>query len=271
MSRIIIVGAGLFGSVAAATLEKAGHEVLVIDGGKTGAASAASACLMKPSWMTKLPKETLSIGMKHLDSLYGVQEITFKVNGLVPAKVFHVSPHKILWPPERIIRENVTFIGDGMVTTDHNEYEGPVLCAAGVWSAELLQIGEMTRLTGAGLRFTGEHDPYIKPYAPYKQAVAFTIRPGVSWFGDGSSILEKNWAPEHVERSKKRADEYCGLSSEHMLSCIVGMRPYLPKHPNGLFAQIYNHTWVATGGAKNGTILAGYFATQFAQAIGEQT
>jgi hypothetical protein len=94
--------------------------------------------------------------------------------------------------------------------------------------------------------------------------VAFQIRPRQVWFGDGTALIEKTWQAESVQRvasSIKRAEEYFGLKGK--AKAVVGARPYVEDHKAGYFAQVGDRTWVSTGGAKNGTLLAAEQAAQF--------
>jgi flavin-dependent dehydrogenase len=49
MRDVVIVGGGLFGSIAAAALRDAGMDVCLIDDGRPRSGSRAAGCLMKPS------------------------------------------------------------------------------------------------------------------------------------------------------------------------------------------------------------------------------
>ena len=52
-----------------------------------------------------------------------------------------------------------------------------------------------------------------------------------------------------------------------MAAMTVGARPYVEGHKAGYFQQVSPKTWVSTGGAKNGTILAAAQALAFVQGL----
>ncbi len=263
--QVVIVGAGLFGCIAADICRHAGRKVVLLDSNEEMSGSKPAACLMKPSWMTGLGKKVVTTGMSVLEELYGVREIEFVVNGLKRQDVFWVPPNKILRRSDKI-KDKVVEVRDGIVTTSSGTvYEGEVLVAAGVWTDLLVDIEPQDRLVGAALLYSGKTDPEIHIWAPYRQAVKFNRTPNQIWFGDGTAIKHKNFDySERVGASINRAEKIFGLSKPK--SVIVGSRPYT-RGRKGVFEQVYEHTWVSTGGAKNGTILAAYQASLFLEAI----
>jgi len=265
MSDVIIVGAGLFGSMAAALCKKNGHSVTVIDDNRGYSGSAPAACLIKPSWLQGLSKQARTEGMSVLNELYDVNTITFKTDlPGVTADVFHVDPTTILIQPD--VLATVTSIKDNIVETTAGTFTGKVLVAAGVWSDTLVAMDSISRLVGAACVFTGKAQPKIHVWAPYRQAVSFNWKPDEVWFGDGTAILEKNWnTSERLDQSLERASKQ-GLTQD-LDYALVGMRPYIKGHKNGYFKKLSDNLWVSSGGAKNGTILAAYQAKLFLQQL----
>jgi len=263
---VVIVGAGLFGSIAAELCERNGFEVIVIDSREPRAGSKPAACLLKPSWMSALSRAEIDQGLELLDALYGLRLIEFTVNRLKKAQVYHVNPGRILLPSNRIVRDKVVAVGDGWVETKGGErYEGFVLVAAGIWSELLVPMQKQRALAGIALYFKGTVKPSITVWAPYKQVVAFNIGPKRIWFGDGTSIQHKNFdEQERLRQSTERAKKYVSLTSPY--NWVVGYRPAIPKQL-GYFEQVYKRTWVSSGGAKNGTIQAALQAQQFLECL----
>lgn len=282
--HVVIVGAGLFGSIAAKLCLRAGHRVTVIDDNRPFSGSKPAACLMKPGWMSGLG-EKADIGLQVLGMLYDVHEIPFHTRA-GNVNVFWVDPAKVLDHGAETIRGTVTDINpDGSVVyIPHNKVPGAdpqnvqitygdaVLVAAGVWCKQLVEgLPEIRALVGSALLFKGEtKQPRITVWAPYKQAVSFMRERGHTWFGDGTSIIEKNWRKQETRRIEETIQRAKGhkLFKKDLVKVLVGMRPYCPAAKGGLFMRIkQDPIWVSTGGAKNGTVLAAYQAHKFVEAI----
>jgi len=210
-----------------------------------------------------LDKYTIDTALHVLDNYYGLKTIQFKTDKLINTKVMWVPPQKIL--NLNPIKETVLEIKDGEVVTDKQTHKGIVLVAAGVWTEELLQLPKMKRLTGTSLHFRGATEPKISVWAPYKQSVMFNLTPTKVWFGDGTSIIRKNFKEDvHVGRTVDRATKHGFIGPTKI---IIGQRPAVDGYSGGYFERVHNNTWVSTGGAKNGTILAAAQAYQFLEAI----
>lgn len=270
--NIIIVGGGLFGSIAAKLAREAGHEVCVIDNKAPWAASKASGCVIAPSWLSSLSREQIDTGMGVLNDLYTVHDIEFQTNALAKFKAKRIAPSDILGDPT-IIGE-VTEVLDGVVKfvikgdTTVSAMRGKVLVAAGIGTAGHLikAMPEMRGLWGASMRFRGAIDcPRIHAYAPYKQAVAFQLNKREVWMGDGTALVDKTWRESRegrIDNTARRGASLFGLSLEQV-KFAEGARPYVNGHKAGFFVKVTPNVWVSTGGAKNGTLLAAASAAQF--------
>lgn len=261
--KLIIVGAGLFGRVAADLAEKFGHEALTIDAQMQMRASPAAGCLLKPSWLASIPKQAVERGLSVLDELYGLEDVELKSTLGFPVWVRRVDPDKILKKKPDVVGRVVGVSQDGQVRMeDGTVYRGTVLVAAGVWSKELVpSMPDIKVLVGASARFPGQlPGGRIDIYAPYRQAVAFNINKKQTWFGDGTSIVQHNWSDERVEQS---ADRAAAKFSLHGGRWTVGARPYVEGHKAGYLKQVGKKLYVSTGGAKNGITLAASQAFEF--------
>lgn len=283
MTNVLIVGGGLFGSFAAILAAKAGHNVTVFDDGREFAGSKPAACLMKPSWMSGLG-EIGREGLKIVDETFGLRVIPFRFAGAT-VDVFWVDPAEIFREAARVSRlvvEPVREAGDGWLDMEYAQRRpgGTVLIAAGVWSFDLLRsyfwpVGKkpvMKSLVGAAFTFSGKpKEPTIRVWAPYKQLVSFEREPGTTWVGDGSAILAKNWTAERQADSLLRCSHFvfpAPLPGQvPLLKTQVGYRPYVEGYKAGYFAQLAPKLFVSTGGAKNGTVLAAYYAKKFVEAL----
>jgi|ERR1700733_746473 len=259
--KVIIVGAGLFGSIAAALAQRAGREVMVIDAKNDRRASRCSGNLFKRSWLDALSKEDVEAAYKTLDSLYGIKD--FEEIGLS-----WVDPEKVLLKPDMV--GAVTEVGNGWVNVAaHGKIEGKVLVAAGVWSDQLVRMPSIKPLVGASLRIKGQISvPRTKLYAPYKQATVYNINKKEVWAGDGAAILYKNWDEETRLKLLRTRVKALGVRiGVDEAEVRVGMRPYVPNFKTGYFVRTQKNTWVSTGGAKNGLVLAAVLGQRFVKEL----
>jgi glycine/D-amino acid oxidase-like deaminating enzyme len=267
---IIVIGAGLFGSMATALARKAGYEVCLIDNNSPYAASRCSGNLFKPSWLDSLGAEKSEIAYKTLHYLFNVQKVECALRPLLNKIISldWVDPAESLLRPD--LKATVQEVSDGYVrTVEGKKISGRVLVAAGVWSEELVAMPKIKRLMGASLRIRGQvKQPSIYMWAPYKHAVAYNITENEIWAGDGAAIIAKNWTAERVDSLRNHATKFFGvhLKPGHF-EVREGARPYVEGFKQGFFARVAPRTWVSTGGAKNGAILAAYQAAQFVEGL----
>jgi glycine/D-amino acid oxidase-like deaminating enzyme len=142
-----------------------------------------------------------------------------------------------------------------------------VLLAAGVWTQHFLEavpalaaaVGKIQAKEGVSFRVQGKiGQPFMKPWAPYKQIVCHQQRKDELWIGDGTAILDKNWNGATTVACRDRCMEAL-MFGGFPKATLMGLRPYCP-HPKGqpcLF-QRQGNVFVATGAGKSGTIAAGW-------------
>lgn len=269
--NIIIVGAGLFGNVAAALARAHGHTVTVVAERRAYEASPASGCVLAPSWLSSLEKSAVADSMAVLGELYKLHSLEFQTNLVKTFKAQRVHTPDVLKTPD--VQGRVSSVGDGVVKyvdVDGGErtLRGIVLVAAGIWCGELIPgLPAMKGLYGASLRAPGQLEhPRIHVYAPYRQAVAFNLDKKTVWFGDGTALIARTWDTserERVSKTRARAAAMDIRPGTH----IIGARPYVEGHKAGYFKQISPKLYVTTGGAKNGTVLAAWQALQFIKGL----
>lgn len=271
--NIIVVGNGLFGSIAATLAAKSGHTVTVVSAEVPHSASKASGCVLAPSWLNSMERSQIDTAMGVLHDLYPVHELAFKTNLFKTFKAKRVSRDDVLVQPDTTAV--VTQVGDGWVQIGSEKLRGKVLVAAGVWSFDLLGVTDhvMKGLWGASLTVKAQIDePRIHVYAPYRQAVAFNLDKRHVWVGDGTALSASTWAKEQDNRvfqTAHRAHALFGLpnpsvdAEARLIRSTVGVRPYVEGFKAGFFQRLHPNTWVSTGGAKNGTVLAAWQAHQF--------
>ena len=280
----VVVGAGLFGQIIAKALEAQGRSVMIIDSGHPEAGSKPAACLMKPSWFSGMGRDIYEPSLRLLDDLYGVQDVEFELRPKSIGKIGSATVHWI--PPAKILSRPslhgvVTRVYPGRVHTPKETIEAPlVVVAAGIWTEALLpqykQVGQKgvaflwPRCNGGskfiieGQKGANTFTPFIRPWAPYRQMVGFDRGDGY-WFSDGTAIKAENWTSEREEKSYERAKGAVDLFGHGQRykdtpTVLLGIRPYAKGHKPCLLEEVEPGLWVASGGAKNGTVAAGHCA-----------
>ena len=256
MMRLLIVGGGLFGSLAAAYARSKGVEVLLFDAGLPGAASPAAAGLFKEAWVGRKLRDHYHAAVPLLDRLFGLRPVSLQHdNGELEAFQF-IPPSAIL--ESSPIRAQVTAVGDGFVVADARRFEGGVYVAAGVWCEQFFPGLGVFGKTGSAFLFAGEQPGRIRPIAHGRQALSFVRDPGSTYFSDGTA--EPTYTERHEQESLKRAQ---GMGLSAPLRQLRGIRPYAPGGP--LFRKMGDRLWVGTGGRKLGTLLGASFARRLVE------
>ena len=285
---VYIVGGGVFGQVNAAKLRSDGHCVTVIDRRESEAGSLPSGGHLKPSWLTMIPRRDLDKSMETLDHLFGMETLTC-LTGIGPltkkVELLRVDIEKILSNPT--LQANVTRVGNGYLEyteytegqkRSHCRLEGVIIVAAGVWCKQLLPRTCKNLFAKKGISFiftggaSGDESAtpnLIRIWAPYKQIVRTTHGPNRTWIGDGTALLPQNWSDRVEDKIYARIQSYAPRDFTALVR-RRGLRPYLSDSHHddlGVVRQIDTHLWVATGGAKSGTALAGVAANQISEAL----
>lgn len=274
MFDVVIVGGGLFGQIIGKAMEDQGRNVVILDAKMSGAGSKPAACLMKSSWFSGLGKEVYEPSLELLDRLYGVEDLQFalkpfKILGKVGTGTVHwIRPSKIL--VEKNITE-ATVVGIAGSTVHYvipgdktvREIIGRlVVVAAGVWTERLLGERGYVQQAQKGMAFLYPHrkikEPFIRPWAPYRQLVAFNRGDGL-WVSDGTAIKAENWTKDRETAALQRCKDHIGPGDREPIM-LTGLRPYAKGHKPCLLEMVQPGLWVASGGAKNGTLAAGWCA-----------
>lgn len=268
---VLVIGAGLFGNIIAKTLRRDRHEVLVVDAGFAGSGSKPAACLMKPSWFSSLGKDVYDPALALLDELYGIQDVQFKV-GRMRTSVHWCQPRQILQKAD--VAAHVFRIEHGASGRWTVDAKGglrftanKVIVAAGIWTENLVPVeGGVQGLSGIAFLCPTEHidEPFVKVWAPYRQLVAFNRGDGL-WVGDGTAV--KYWKPERADSCRTRCMQAVGFEPKSDPIPLFGVRPYVEQKPCYLAEAKKPGLWVATGGAKNGTLAAAWCASELTKAL----
>lgn len=279
--KVLVVGAGLFGSMISKALHDDGHHVVCIDSGESWAASKCAACLMKPTWLTKVPREQLDAAFQFLDENYGLHTLQFNLpptRGQVPVQ--WVDPELVLngfKGVERGVSVQQIDLDRSVRTSgrisEHFEFDQIIVCT-GISVAALTghraPVKPQWGIAYSGPEGLGRTNT-ISVWAPYRQQVRFTM-PGAKprwWGGDGAAW--KIVTPQHEEKSLERADGFLGRERQDLLRHRrMGIRPYAapsPGHPC-VIEETHPGIWTVTGGAKNGTIAAAWAAHWLRRRLG---
>jgi glycine/D-amino acid oxidase-like deaminating enzyme len=248
---LLVVGGGLFGSLAAAYARTKGVEVTVFDAGLPSAASPAAAGLFHAKWAGAKLRHYYHHALPLLERLYGIRDISLSDDDGKIESFHFVPPSSIL--ETKPVRELVTAVGDGWLEAGGQRYEGHVYVAAGMWCEQLTPGLKVYGKAGAAYLFRGDQNGKTRPLARGRQALAFVRDAGSTYFSDGTA--ERIYTAEHDRATLARAAEMGLHDPVHRL---FGYRPYVPGGP--VFRQVSQRTWLATGGRKLGTILGASFA-----------
>ena len=269
-----IIGNGIFGATIAAKLRQQGISVVTIDSQEPEAASPCAACLIKPSWIAGLGKENCAIGLDTLGELYPIKELNFDTP-VGNAAVKWVDPKDILVPPtfrEKVLRITITPYG---YEINMHIIAKNLIIAAGVWTNEVLwkftsfQIKTLAARTGSSFTIPGKRVlPYIKPFRPFRQLTRFMVDEDLAWVGDSEGYI--NYTKSQLEKSRQRCAAFVNDLPSKLLA-RTGHRPYTSKEEMEnkpcYLQRPFDDLWVVTGGAKNGTIAAGWAAHQIAKTL----
>ncbi len=255
--RLLIVGGGLFGSLAAVLARSRGIETLVFDPALQGAASSAAAGIFSPNWVSAKMKPQFDRALPMLDRHFGIRQLELIRDDGLAESYSCVSPTQILDPAP--IRKTVTAVGDGWLETDGERHEGWVYIAAGVWCRQFAPDLQLTSKAGAAFVYSGEKQGRIRQIAYGRQAIGFVRDAGTTHFTDGTAEVEYRESHDQITLDRARQ---LGLT-DPPLKRIWGRRPYTPGGP--VFKQLGERTWLATGGRKMGTILGASFARRLVE------
>src|SRR5262249_37214523 len=128
MPVLLVVGGGLFGSLAAAYARSQGIEALVFDAGLDGAASPAAAGLFREAWAGKKLREHFHHALPLLARLCGIRVVTLTRDDGGAESLLWVPPAEVLEPAP--LRQRVSAVGDGWVEAEGRRHDGWVYVAA---------------------------------------------------------------------------------------------------------------------------------------------
>ncbi len=274
----IIIGAGLFGQIINKKLISQGRRTLMLDSNRDMAGSKPAACLMKPSWIAGLGKQIIEPALRTLGDLYDIQDIKFtlrpmKTGGKIGSSTVHwINPAHIL-SGETTAGNVVDIVEDCVSWSDlmaggiHVDRSPLIIVCAGIWTEKLLPQYKQTAQRGVAFLHPDRkllEEPFIFPYRPYRQLVGFD-RGDQTWISDGTAIKAENWTTDREWDAYERCTKAAGIHQHSIMSALHGLRPYSKGSKPCLLEEARPGVWVASGGAKNGTLAAGYCAYEIAR------
>lgn len=279
---VLIVGAGLFGSVIRDALGRQGMDVMTIDDHRPMSGSTPAACLMKPSWFSGLGPKVYNPALELLSSLYTMHELEFQIAPAVKSLVYWIHPGAILTQGGINRTGRVTGItpnGDGRWLVSYlpglsQQGSGEVLArrvvvACGIWTSELAPVDGLEPRVGAAWIWQDPkqtQERFINVWAPYRQIVAFHRDPGELWVGDGTALKAMSMTNQQRVASRQRCASAVGRDESEPRE-LAGIRPYVKGAKPAYLQEHMPGLWVATGGAKNGTLAAGWCAKRLVEAL----
>lgn len=269
---IIIVGAGLFGSMITTFFQKKGLSTLTISNGNDMSGSKCSAGIFRESFINKSILEKAKIGISILEKTVSIDEVSFGAK----EKFNIVLPDKILLPQSQILSDTVLSVKNDAVILLNNSAENHLLVRAK--KAVILACGAFTDnlLINSGYSSIGI-DSYwgncflskqkatniYKVWMPYKQICGFQKDSSTYYFSNAQTVKNPSTNDGRIQKGEDRLlNQYIesGLNVDSITHMLQGFRPYLKNKGIDFVNQHDTRLFSATGGAKNSTILCGYVA-----------
>ena len=249
---VVIIGAGLAGSITKRVLDKAGINSVIYDAEKEWRASPISENLFSMSWSKTLGEKVVLNGLKTLESIVPISSIRFKTKAGYN-DVMHVHPDKILVPYKKKEVQPEDFQGQGKVVID----------CRGYWANG---GGLMKGLAGQGLFVDGSLEqiqmrPTMNFVAPYSHQKLFQWDNKRVWYGDSTCVPMETYKKDelyYVERCVERfhnliPNEFYG---KLYFDVVHGIRPVVGKNKGYLkFSFTGERRITNTGGWKCGLII----------------
>jgi glycine/D-amino acid oxidase-like deaminating enzyme len=269
---VCVVGAGLFGQVIAKELMRRGRDVTIVDDQRPLSGTAPSGMLTKPGWFAGMGKDIYNPALDLLRRNFTVHELEFTIRPsgkktgimLVEPADFNLNPD--IRTVTKVEDQGRVHYADGI-----SQRYDLVVVAAGIWSDKLVDVPKLEGKQGISFNWhvkpDFELDGFINLWAPYKHLVGFKMSPTLVWVGDGTALKPDNWTADREKQCLDRCHKHVKSKlKKGDADPIVGIRPYVKGYKAGYVKQLSPNLWVATGGAKNGTISAGHVAHVIAEA-----
>lgn len=270
--RIIVIGAGIAGSIAARLLSRAGHEVHIFDDLDEQSASQASSNLYIAHWLQKFMHAEAKRGVEVLEEVYAGQIDQPFAQGMGYAmKVNHIAQRHVIEPV--FSNAMVNHVSDEGVTAEDGEsYPADKVVVCTGWRAsELVGDLEVYVKVGHCYLFEGKLEPgqsRLAIISPYKHEKLYQFDENRIYYADSVAVhldtYEKNKS-ELQEKTLARARKHVG--NLPIADMRIGYRPFVKGHDFGWLKQHSQNVWSINGGGKNGLAAYAYLADKLVKEL----
>lgn len=280
--KIVVVGSGLAGSIAATALRNKGqYEVVVVDNDEPLSGSKASSNLYIAAWLKKFVSSATSKGIKLLEEMYCDQiDHPFSGGIAVAAQIKHIPQRKILVQPD-VVGTVVGIANDKVVLSNGDQiYHDKLLLCCGAFIGKLITDPHKTKpLVGHALFLEGRLPngaAKITVPSPYKHHKLYQYDDDTIYFANSTGLTQSSFELRHDELKQKLisdAKKALGLKEEDPLPPIkeyrIGYRPVGEdsKSDFGELRMLARNIWSMNCGGKNGLVAYAYRTKQFLEAI----
>ncbi len=273
MKDAIVIGGGIIGATVANRLAvTCPNGVMLVDDLRLNSGTVPSGGHLKPSWFGGMPKTEYEPAMELLADAWGLEESRFRLRPTDRYEiVFRVDTDVVVRFTENLATrctatavKNLEGFPEVTLSDGRTERTRLLLLATGAWAADLLPDVKVVRKQGVSFRIKGAvAEPFIKPWAPYKQVVVHQQSPDELWAGDGTAVYPENWKDERTKKCRHRC--LVAIGGGEVVRTDIGYRPYAKGQfltDPCLLQRLGPRAWLATGAGKSGTIAAGWAAVR---------
>lgn len=289
-TEVLIIGAGLFGSMTQKYLRSKGIGSLIVDNRDPLGASKCSSGIWRPGWAGKIaPQVEQSIPTISRFTAIDTKPI-FDKDKEVETQIDFIDCNNILDEDflegeavecifansKRTKVSQVIVEVDGVkveISCDHL-----VICAGAMTNAVLEKLG-LPVLYGLDANWGAVlhcreilKQNFIQNWAPYKQLYGLNLIRGgekVSYFTMGMSAKNppKGGDNRTLNIGEKMTAAARGFNMKNIIEIPEGNRPFFVEKDVDFVNKHSANVYSATGGAKNSTLLCGYVAKRLFQEI----
>lgn len=287
-TRVLIIGAGLFGSMVAKHLRSKGIDSLIVDRRDPLSASKCSSGIWRPGWAGKIAHQVeQSLPIISLYTAVDTLNI-YDADKEVETSIDFIDCNNIL--DEEFIEGEVVGCSketSGKVHSVYVEVDGTkieidceyLLICAGAWTNAVLEKLKLPVLFGLDAHWGAVlhcqdklQRNFIQNWAPYKQLYGLNlVRNGqeVSYFTMGMSAKNPPRGGDNrtLAIGEKMEAAARGFKMKQIIEIPEGNRPFFSEKDTDFVNRHGANVWSATGGAKNSTLLCGYVAQRIFQEI----
>lgn len=289
-TSVVIIGAGLFGSMISKYLKSRGIDCLIVDRNDIMNASKCSSGIFRPGWAGKIQPE-VSVSLPIIEKFVSIVPLPiFDGDKEIQTTIDFIDCNLILneeFLAGDVVRctKDKTAIRSVIVDVEGVEVEiecDHLVVAAGSYTNTLLAklgiptVFQLDSYWGAVVHTSDlPKRNYIQTWAPYKQMYGLTLERGgknVGYFTMGTAVKNPPVGGDNRTLAGGGKLVQYAAAACHMKQIIEipeGLRPFFAEK-GGEVDFVNNHglnVISATGGAKNSTLLCGYAAKRVFEEI----